>query len=232
MSYGTRLCEWCNRLYTPKRVDQRTCCKECRVRHNRQEQNAKGYVVHKPKPCPVCKKLFTPKRSDKLTCSNSCYGKLTYNHKPVWHSKICDLCGVTFTSKRSDATYCSQRCNGLAYYASNRDHCISSAIAWQQANKNARHVNLARYKARRRGWELDGPGLTAQEWLDTLERYSWQCAYCLSSGPLQVEHVIPLSRGGLHCASNIVPACAACNNSKGSKLLSEWHHYRERIMLP
>ncbi len=48
--------------------------------------------------------------------------------------------------------------------------------------------------------------------------FSDTCAYCgLGGVDVQIEHVIPLSRRGQHTLSNIVPAYAACNFSKGSK---------------
>ena len=36
-----------------------------------------------------------------------------------------------------------------------------------------------------------------------------------------VDHVIPLSRGGLHVLANLRPACGPCNHYKGSKMLEE-----------
>ena len=36
-----------------------------------------------------------------------------------------------------------------------------------------------------------------------------------------MDHVVALARGGLHCASNLRPACEPCNLSKYTKLLSE-----------
>lgn len=47
------------------------------------------------------------------------------------------------------------------------------------------------------------------------------CVYC-GSPYEHADHVIPLSRGGAHSRDNLVPACAACNLSKGAKLLEEW----------
>jgi 5-methylcytosine-specific restriction endonuclease McrA len=37
-----------------------------------------------------------------------------------------------------------------------------------------------------------------------------------------LDHVHPLSRGGEDVESNIIPACAECNLSKGAKTLAEW----------
>lgn len=47
------------------------------------------------------------------------------------------------------------------------------------------------------------------------------CVYC-GGPPEDVDHVRPLSRGGVHHESNLVPACMRCNRGKHSKLLTEW----------
>jgi 5-methylcytosine-specific restriction endonuclease McrA len=56
-----------------------------------------------------------------------------------------------------------------------------------------------------------------------LERDGYRCAYCQSAdGPLEVDHVFPVARGGGDDLENLTCACRACNRSKGAKLLSEW----------
>jgi len=52
------------------------------------------------------------------------------------------------------------------------------------------------------------------------------CAYCGCAGDMEIEHVVPISRGGAHDISNIVPACAPCNSSKRAKEMEGW--YKER----
>lgn len=54
-----------------------------------------------------------------------------------------------------------------------------------------------------------------------LARWSHRCAYC-NARAVHLDHVEPLSRGGADVESNIVPACATCNLSKGAKTLAEW----------
>jgi 5-methylcytosine-specific restriction endonuclease McrA len=36
-------------------------------------------------------------------------------------------------------------------------------------------------------------------------------------GGLNIEHIVPLSRGGTHAVSNLAIACQSCNSRKGSK---------------
>ncbi len=52
-----------------------------------------------------------------------------------------------------------------------------------------------------------------------LEAYNYQCAYCgvyeVDTGKkLHMEHIHPLSKGGPHTNTNIVPSCKPCNNRK------------------
>lgn len=48
------------------------------------------------------------------------------------------------------------------------------------------------------------------------------CWVCLSTERLEVDHIIPISRGGTNDISNLTTLCRSCNSSKGKKLYSEW----------
>lgn len=45
-----------------------------------------------------------------------------------------------------------------------------------------------------------------------------KCTYCGSSRKIQRDHVKPQSKGGVFT----IPACAACNQSKGVKTVLSW----------
>lgn len=50
------------------------------------------------------------------------------------------------------------------------------------------------------------------------------CAYCGSkANRLTLDHVLAESKGGMDSWKNLVPACAKCNGSKGSKNLTDWY---------
>jgi 5-methylcytosine-specific restriction endonuclease McrA len=56
------------------------------------------------------------------------------------------------------------------------------------------------------------------------EHYEYKCAYCghkFSSAELNLEHVIPRSRGGKTDWTNIVTSCIPCNLRKGNRLPEE-----------
>lgn len=64
--------------------------------------------------------------------------------------------------------------------------------------------------------------LTLSEWEEIKARYDYRCAYCLKKPRrLEMDHIIPLSKGGTHTKENIVPACRTCNAKKGNKLPTE-----------
>jgi 5-methylcytosine-specific restriction endonuclease McrA len=53
------------------------------------------------------------------------------------------------------------------------------------------------------------------------EKFNFICAYC-SNDATELDHVIPISRGGPDVESNLVAACKSCNCSKGNKTIEEW----------
>ena len=50
----------------------------------------------------------------------------------------------------------------------------------------------------------------------------WHCGKELE-GKFEVDHLIPLDKGGSDWPSNLVCSCQRCNRSKSNKLLSEWN---------
>lgn len=60
---------------------------------------------------------------------------------------------------------------------------------------------------------------TAADWAEVQAEFQHRCAYCLRRGPLEIEHVEPLIRGGKHTRSNVVPACRRCNTRKNKRPL-------------
>jgi len=90
------------------------------------------------------------------------------------------------------------------------------ALLAQQAGypREARRVQIHLDRAR----EHRRPAtLTVEQWMRTLNRYEWRCAYC-EDGPYEaLEHTLPLARGGGTTEENCVPACRACNSLKASR---------------
>lgn len=59
------------------------------------------------------------------------------------------------------------------------------------------------------------------------------CAYCGDVlVPLQVEHFVPLSRGGTNEIDNLRAACVSCNSQKRAMLFHEWRLFRQTHGMP
>jgi 5-methylcytosine-specific restriction endonuclease McrA len=66
-------------------------------------------------------------------------------------------------------------------------------------------------------------GYEVREYL--LEKFGRTCAYCGARGvPLQIEHIVPRTRGGSDRVSNLTIACAPCNAAKGSQTAEAFGH--------
>jgi 5-methylcytosine-specific restriction endonuclease McrA len=58
-----------------------------------------------------------------------------------------------------------------------------------------------------------------------LEKWGRRCAYCGAAGvPLEIEHIVPRSRGGTDRVSNLTLACHRCNRAKGNRTAAEFGH--------
>ena len=64
-------------------------------------------------------------------------------------------------------------------------------------------------------------GYELREYL--LEKWQRRCAYCGAENiPLEIEHVVPRSKGGSNRASNLTLACRDCNEKKGNRPIQEF----------
>ncbi len=66
-------------------------------------------------------------------------------------------------------------------------------------------------------------GYEVREYL--LEKWRRKCAYCGKKDvPLEIEHIVPRSRGGSDRVSNLTIACRECNQTKGNHTAEEFGH--------
>lgn len=123
-------------------------------------------------------------------------------------------------------------------YVKNQAKELARANAYNAAHRKEvntkKRANQAHNRLRLRAWEKAHPAnvraakqrrraalanventLTQSEWLEILEYFNHSCAYCLRDDvPLELDHVIALSRGGGHTKENVVPACKSDNCRK------------------
>lgn len=56
--------------------------------------------------------------------------------------------------------------------------------------------------------------LTARQWKDVLEKYNHKCLSCGTTESITIDHIKPLSMGGMNTANNVQPLCHTCNSLK------------------
>jgi 5-methylcytosine-specific restriction endonuclease McrA len=102
------------------------------------------------------------------------------------------------------------------YYEANRERIAERSRRWRKANPE----KVAEYRHRRRAQKLDAEGsLSAEDWQSVLDYYDGLgCLACGDvQGPLTIDHVIPLVKGGAHDIHNVQPLCLSCNSKKYTK---------------
>lgn len=62
-----------------------------------------------------------------------------------------------------------------------------------------------------------------------LKRDNYTCHYCGDrSGDFEIDHMIPVSRGGSDDLDNLVTSCRTCNRQKRDKTVEEFRVWREK----
>ncbi len=113
------------------------------------------------------------------------------------------------------------RYNQRKWAQSNQERIEIVRTRWLQSNSEKVRSYQRKHKALMQGASISD--FTDYDWRDLLFLYDHRCAYCRTDKKeLTQDHVIPLSRGGDHTITNIVPACQSCNSRKGTKTLEEW----------
>jgi 5-methylcytosine-specific restriction endonuclease McrA len=87
---------------------------------------------------------------------------------------------------------------------------------WRAAHPEEVRAQQAAKRARKRNAPIND--LTADQWLELQAAHDHRCAYCgqRTNGHLTQDHIQPLSKGGPHTLTNIVPACQSCNSRKNT----------------
>lgn len=115
-------------------------------------------------------------------------------------------------------------------YYRNQEKYNQKKANWRRRNRDKCLAQFHRYRARKLAALVDN--VTAEQIEQMSIEQERKCFYCPKDITVDrtIDHVVPLSRGGKHELSNLVLACRACNSSKGSKLLSEWHRGADAIV--
>ncbi len=112
--------------------------------------------------------------------------------------------------------------NKYATDSKHRAKQIRKTRLWCSGHSKERIAAENRRRARKRGIALVASKIGPEFYVLKLAEYEHRCAYCridlrVLTTKIHWDHVVPLSRGGSHVETNLVPACALCNQSKNAK---------------
>jgi 5-methylcytosine-specific restriction endonuclease McrA len=100
-------------------------------------------------------------------------------------------------------------------------------------NRKLRNQHFNNYNSRlkRTGWKGDNHHDITE--LELVRLHERPCVGCGTvDKPRTVDHIIPVSRGGPHCAANIQAMCRSCNAAKRDTLPTSWVVHLIKINCP
>lgn len=191
-------CARCGVVFLATKKGRKYCTKKCADL---------AFKIVETKECKHCGKSFVlPRRSKKepmIYCSNACKF-LDMTNPTKGTQRTCSECGVVFVSwsgwDKRNVKFCSDKC------ATSNENRKRNAIH-RGASSVIGKVNL----------------------FEVAERDKWTCGICYKNIDMNlkfphrmsasIDHVIPVSIGGVHSIANVQLAHLSCNASKGNKLI-------------
>lgn len=105
-------------------------------------------------------------------------------------------------------------------HAANPELLRARGREWAKKNPEKVRAKSAAQRLNRR--TKAGPRLTQKKILEIKALHGDICCYCKQSNATDVEHMLPICRGGTNDYDNLCMACQYCNNSKGKRTVEEF----------
>ena len=150
-----------------------------------------------------------------------------YRHAKYGSQSHCKVCRKVEKRRRYWASPDAYRERSRVRYRDNSDALKAQNAAWKKANPSKVAANVERRRSRKSGAPIND--LTNSDWLAILDKSGHRCSYCGTQERLTQDHVVPLSRGGSHTRTNVVPACRSCNSRKGALTAAEFLLRKEEV---
>lgn len=214
-----KVCLGCGVAFVPRRAKYgKYCSRSCAHSNGACHKHRADYLAGEGKSCTVyfkkcghCARTFTARKKQTPVCSDECR-KAVASAKELARNKaqhvekqvICPECRNTFTTE---------------YGKKNRKFCSAECL-----RRHGARVNKGKRKARTLG--------VGSERIDpfiVFDIYGWECAQCKTPTPKhlrgtheddapELDHIHPLSKGGLHTYTNVQLLCRKCNGEKSDTI--------------
>ena len=202
----TVVCKGCRNEFRPrKKIYSTYCSRDCAFQHKASAPYSRVHIA----TCKGCLSLFVSRRI-RVYCSEECQPGSKWQSK-LPKVKACRLCNSEYaptSSGGSPSDYCSAACRDTA------------SAAQKRIEKAKRQARLAAVTI-----ENVDPFVV-------FARDKWRCRICARGTPRakrgsydddapELDHIIPISKGGEHSYRNTQCACRACNIAKADRPMGQ-----------
>lgn len=181
-------------------------------------------IIHL-KTCKYCNNIFTSRRNKSLYCSTVCENRYRYKEKTP-EKKQSD-CAKKLRKKYGTAI---RRCIECGYEFNMSDIKYKGKINLCSDECSRKHANRLKDKNNRQRARRYGGVYQTINKTKVFEKYKWRCAVCgrktpksligsINDNAPELDHIIPLSKGGSHTYSNVQCLCRSCNGLKSDKII-------------
>ena len=201
-------------------------CNQCKTEKPLSSYNKKSSAkdghYHTCKPCKASiDKDYRDRNKERLKLNNSLYRKenrsaIAATNRKRYYSCTSEEIEERKRKKREYAKNSSEE-------VKQRKREYDKAYFASEAGKKVTALSAKKRRAQKLSSE-DGT-ITYQSLEALMTSQDSKCKYCSTDLDLQpkgfvhLDHVIPLSKGGVHSIDNVVWSCAPCNHKKSDKLL-------------
>lgn len=191
------------------------CSARCRYTHRdgpRSELLKAARKARKPKKlaCEMCGHAFYTKHKRRF-CGKACRDRSALFRRGKRVEQACNNCGVRFSRLHEKTHYCCS------------EECLKERTASRKLASWAKR-NIYRKSIIKSGENIDP--------IEIFMRDGWRCKHCSCKTPAnlrgtydknapELDHIVPLSKGGEHIRRNVQLLCRGCNSSKSNGKLAD-----------
>ena len=107
------------------------------------------------------------------------------------------------------------------YYLDNREYLRECHKKWKQENRQILRAIDSNKRDRRRA-KIKSNGIFKVTNRDLAKMYEKPCVYCGERESIEIDHIIPIAKGGVHGVGNLQPLCHSCNSRKSDKFMMQF----------
>lgn len=199
------------------------CSQACS--HAAMRARATAEAQARSRACETCGKMFSPRQYQLRVgqgrfCSQKC-NKAFHNasQRPeVWEARV-----VTMREKRARGEWATTVGERNGNWKGGREEALrrrresGKEAAWLRAYRAKNKDKVREFGARRAGRKLGRLEYGTIPRLRKLQRD--RCAICQRNiaKDYTLDHIVPLAKGGRHCAANVQLLCPSCNFRKSDR---------------